>query len=478
MKLQILSHAGLRINAAGAELLCDPWLIGSCYWRAWWNFPPVKQATIDSLAPTAIYLTHIHWDHFQGPSLKLFSKETLLLVPSGNYDRIKRDLNSMGYKNVVELNHGQSYQLADNFKITSYHFGPFLDSAVVIEAEDTVIFNANDAKFMGLPLKQIIRNHPKIDFVLRSHSSANSRLCYEYMDDPKKAVDDIDQYIKNFADFCRSTGARYAVPFASNHCFLHKEVIGFNNTIQTPYMVQEYFQRKGIVSPELKIMVSGDSWSSDAGFDISEHDYFADREGQLLRYRDEVSEKLEQSYLKEEKTKIRLGAVEKYFANFSQSIPWVLRKSLFKGVEYLYVLTAGENITRIAVNVGTGAVREIEGSIEAFDIQIHTSAMIFQQCIALDLFSHLAISKRVVYKVTRRSQKKMALLNLMFNFYEYEIFPLSNNFSARFFSNWARRWRELFLYASLVFDYVLTRRFDQAKYLSIGHGLPAVGNKV
>ena len=72
MFFQILSHAGLRVVAGGRELVCDPWLVGSTYWRSWWNYPPVPRDLVDSLKPDFIYLTHLHWDHFQSASLRRF----------------------------------------------------------------------------------------------------------------------------------------------------------------------------------------------------------------------------------------------------------------------------------------------------------------------------------------------------------------------------------------------------------------------
>ena len=83
VRFQTLSHAGLRVNAGGRELLCDPWLIGSCYWRSWWNYPPVPRELVDSLSPDFIYLTHLHWDHFQSASLRLFAPDTPVLVQIG-----------------------------------------------------------------------------------------------------------------------------------------------------------------------------------------------------------------------------------------------------------------------------------------------------------------------------------------------------------------------------------------------------------
>ena len=43
MKFKILSHAGMTVEGKGKTLLFDPWLIGSCYWRSWWNFPEIDR---------------------------------------------------------------------------------------------------------------------------------------------------------------------------------------------------------------------------------------------------------------------------------------------------------------------------------------------------------------------------------------------------------------------------------------------------
>ncbi|HMA52781.1 MAG TPA: hypothetical protein VKP60_23635, partial [Magnetospirillaceae bacterium] len=160
MKLTTLSHAGLAIESQGRQLICDPWLVGSCYWRSWWNYPPVAPELVATLHPSWIYLTHIHWDHFQGASLRLFSLDTPVLIPFDRYTRIHDDLAKIGFKTIIELKHGERHALSETMAITSYQFSPFTDSAVVIEADGVVVFNANDAKFMGGPLQQILADHP------------------------------------------------------------------------------------------------------------------------------------------------------------------------------------------------------------------------------------------------------------------------------------------------------------------------------
>lgn len=54
MKFTILSHAGLEVESDGRSLVIDPWLVGSCYWRSWWNYPPPREL-IRRLRPDFIY---------------------------------------------------------------------------------------------------------------------------------------------------------------------------------------------------------------------------------------------------------------------------------------------------------------------------------------------------------------------------------------------------------------------------------------
>ncbi len=149
MEFQVLSHAGLLVKSkTGKSLICDPWLIGSSYWRSWWNYPPVSKELVDSLKPDFIYLTHIHWDHFHGPSLQKFSKDTPVIIPKGGYKRMKEDLQYLGFNNIIELKHCESKMLEEGFVITSYQVWMFLDSALLIECEGTRLLNLNDSKHM------------------------------------------------------------------------------------------------------------------------------------------------------------------------------------------------------------------------------------------------------------------------------------------------------------------------------------------
>ena len=219
-EILFLSHASVLIKTSESSIIIDPWLIGSCYWRSWWNYPPVDRDSVDNLKVDAVYITHVHWDHWHGPSLKsLFSKDTLIITHDEPNKRSVNDLMNIGFKNIKLLKHGETFELGD-IKITPYQFGLFLnDSALVIETPNMKLLNANDCKIAGTALRSIINRHGPFDFALRSHSSANDRVCYT-LESGDYSFDDKDHYSRSFALFMEAVKPNYAVPFASNHCHL------------------------------------------------------------------------------------------------------------------------------------------------------------------------------------------------------------------------------------------------------------------
>ena len=465
MKFQILSHAGLAITSHEVCLICDPWLVGSTYWRSWWNYPPVSQDLIDSLTPNFIYLSHVHWDHFQGVSLRKFSQSTPIVIPREPYGRMRRDLHSMGFANVIELRHGESRSLSDDFTITSYHFDVCLDSSLIIEAEGYTLFNSNDAKVMGAPLRQILTRHPRIDFVFRSHSSANPRVCFELLDDPSAVVDEQARYARDFALFVCAVRAQYAIPFASNHCYLHKDTFHFNDFVTTPRMVEDYFKTHHITAPQIRIMVSGDSWNDTEGFVVAKQDYFENRQKHLEAYARRKKATLEALYTSEARAVISKPVLDRYFAGVFKAMPYLWRR-LYRNNIVLYVLTAGNNAYCFEVDFYRREVREISHyDDQSHPIQIHTAVAVMRHCIASGLFSHLPISKRVRYRVTSEKKYLLTLLDFFFAFYEYEILPLRGILHRRCFTSWLLRWRELLLYAQIGKDIMLGRAFDYARYL-------------
>ena len=216
-------------------------------------------------------------------------------------------------------------------------------------------------------------------------------------------------------------------------------------------------------------MVSGDSWSSETGFTISDKDWFTNREVLLSEYLQQQSESLEKFYKQEQETAIDYNVVTEYFKKFSAGLPFFIRQ-YFRKVQFTYVLSAGDHTKYIYnINVSTGRVVELPAGTPldhtSYPIQIHTTAFIFLRGIEFKIFSHMCIGKRVFYKVTGKHKKYMEALNLVFNAYEYDLLPMRKLFTGRSLESWLMRWREIVLYMQFVRDMVFYRKLEIEKYL-------------
>ena len=446
-RFEILSHACLKVSHQGKSLITDPWLIGSCYWRSWWNYPPVDRESVENLQVDAIYITHVHWDHWHGPSLKkLFSKDTLIITHDEPNKRSVSDLKDIGFKNIKLLKHGETFELGD-IKITPYQFGLFLnDSALVVETPDMKLLNANDCKIAGTALRSIIKRHGSFDFALRSHSSANDRVCYT-LESGDYSFDDKDHYSRSFALFMDAVKPKYAVPFASNHCHLHKDVYGMNNLVNDPFKLESYLtENKLLEDVELKIMLSGDSWSSQRGFSINPENrkYFDNKEKHIAEYREQVSDKLDGYYTLENRIKPNSRIIEMFEKQIS-SIPSIIRSSL-GDFSYKMVLFNDDGEHHYVVTPKNATVEECEPSMD-LGATVRTPIKIFLDSVAMNMFHHSSISKRnqYIFKTEQQLLQYEKFQDLL-EYVELEVFPIRIKYVGNLLQAYVRRWREVIVY--------------------------------
>lgn len=460
MRFTILSHAGLLVEHAGVRIVCDPWLLGSCYWRSWWNFPEPDPELVCDLRADFVYLTHLHWDHFHGPSLqKLFSPKTRIFVPKVPTRRMVEDLNYLGFRDVVEIPHGAGVELGPDFTLRSYQFGLGVDSGVVISGGGVTLFNCNDSKFFGLPLRQIMRDHPQIDFIFRSHSSAGPvPFCVEEYERLLPATVAQSDSSDQFARCALYVGARYAIPFASNHCFLHKETLAFNSTATTPEDVRRHYQqvaaRSGSAS-ECVVMPPGSSWSDDQGFAIRPFDFSARSEyiaSMLARY----SAKLDSYYAQEDEVPADFESFHNYFARMMRALPRFIRRWWLRPIVFRTRDTLGTHCW--LVDPRRGAIEKLAAPpSDCVSFELH--AAVLRDCTDRKMFSVWSASKRLRIRLPcaealSRVQRWFTILDL----YELDVFPLALNFSPRSLVIRARRWREPVELALLVLRRVLLGR--------------------
>ena len=336
MKFTVLGHGALSVEADGTRLLIDPWLLGSCYWRSWWHYPPISDVPESWLAPEYLYLTHHHFDHFHYPTLRRVDRNTHILVPEVAIDFMVGELRNLGFSRITELPHGQRTRLTGDFEIASFQYG-FDDSALVITDGRTVIVNLNDCKIRGRPLHQIITNFEHPTFLLKNYSWAQSYpICYRAENPADLELLSRDSYIQDFLQTVRETEPKYAIPFASMVCLLHPETRHLNKELITSPEVAEAFARSGITTTELVTFNPGDSWDDKSGFTRSHDDYYRDRDVRISQLEADVAPAIERSLAEEAARELTFEAFANYFGDFLRALPpgigWLLRRPVvFEG---------------------------------------------------------------------------------------------------------------------------------------------------
>jgi len=451
MKLKILSHACLLVTTESGSVIIDPWLVGSCYWRSWWNFPEPEYSAEDVTDVDAIVISHIHWDHWHGPTLRRFFRGKPVFVPDEPGLRSERDLHALGFRAVVRVPHAGTVSVG-NIKITMYQFGLNLnDAAVVIEADGVKILNANDAKIAGWALRHLLSNHGRFDFALRSHSSANARVCFKIQGGKLYEGDDREHYFRSFCAFMDVVKPHYAIPFASNHCHLHSDVYEMNNFIANPLQLREYVLRRKAAKQgwKLRVMLPGSSWSSDTGFALRSEACFENLELALAGYRDKVAPQLAAYRRHEIGVTIGDSLMERFLLMLRQK---QRRARVHEELTLTIHWPDGRGISR-RLSLASMTLREVSFTkrSEPGIPNMIFPADVFRDAVMKNMFHHALISKRCEFIASSetdlsRLEATMGILGGV----ELGRYPFTWTHAVRLAAAYGRRWRELFVYLHAV----------------------------
>ena len=471
--LLIHSHSCCEIRLKEVSLLCDPWLFGSCYWRSWWNFP--RPEALESLLKVwkqkklvLIYITHLHWDHFHGPTLKRLASELgniRFLIPKTPESRLHQDL-ALFAKSIPidQLIHAKNYNYHP-FNLVSFQQGiAFADSTLAIKVGQDWIWNMNDCKLTNHSLKHLssIAGRPK--YALRSHSSANWRSCIRgKSSEDLEAIHDksLKSYSHEFFQSCYSTGASMAIPFASNVACLHRDTFQYNKILNFSDYVERDFSdcsdRFG--GMRVQLLLPGESLDIVNDSLLSKNDSFreaiavSDREELLKDYQNLLAGSLSIHYDKEISARIKWSLVNRYFSGVIRSTPLPLRWYLGKLI-HLEIVECGVSYW-VCLDFRAKKVIPLDHLVMRKRLIVFkVSAFVLNDVCAKSHWNSLGVSKLLEIYIDP-GEKRHEVFGLLCCAYESGgAVPLSNVLRPRFFVTWLRRYREcldLFALAFKVF---------------------------
>ena len=329
MRVTVIGHSCLRAETRAGTILVDPWLIGSCYWRSWWHFPPTQEPTAEVLAPDYVYLTHHHFDHFHYPSMRKLDRSAKVLIPRFGVDVMADEVVRLGFDRPQELIHGRVLDLGHGVRVASYQYG-FDDTAFVIAEDDQVVVDVNDCKIRGRALDQLVDDFGRPSLACKSHSFAQSYpVLYDSEDPAQLTLVSQQTYLDDFHDVMARLRPRHAIPFGSMVGFLHPDSAPLNAHLVTPRAVVEgVAARGGIEGTDVITMAPGDVWDSETGFDRSDVDWYTDRERHLAELTAKYAPKIAERTAAEDGVGVEWRDFEAHLGRLVREVPRVFARRL------------------------------------------------------------------------------------------------------------------------------------------------------
>ncbi len=244
MKFKFIGNAcGIFTGSKGTKILCDPWIVNGVFEGSWFHYPPLKTNMNDIQHVDAIYVSHIHPDHYDHRNFN-FSKNIpiILLDEGGNF--LKKNLITKGYNNFVEIKDNQSKKF-NEFYLTMYKpfaghlyeeslLGNLIDSSLVLEDQNITAINFNDNTPNIEACKKIRERFDNIDLAMLNYNAAGSYpSCYQNLNEIQKKQEHFRILKRNFDHLCQIIpilNPKTVLPFAGAY------VIGGKNSHKNKYL--------------------------------------------------------------------------------------------------------------------------------------------------------------------------------------------------------------------------------------------------
>ena len=182
MHITHISNSFISVRINQSIIACDPW-VGKTDDNAWLAYPLYKEGKniLNNIKPNFIYISHLHGDHFDPSTLLKFKKKsTKIIIKKFPNGRLKKKINEVGFKNILECNEWKRIklnkdislcivpQMSSNSNQIEEQISYDLDTSILIQSNLTkeVFFNNVDKvkrKIATLsPDKKTIKSIPKI----------------------------------------------------------------------------------------------------------------------------------------------------------------------------------------------------------------------------------------------------------------------------------------------------------------------------
>ena len=244
MKFEFIANAcGIFTGSKSTKILCDPWIVDGVFEGSWYHYPPLKTKISDIQDVDAIYISHIHPDHYDDRYFN-FRKDTPIIILNEGPNFLKKNLINKGFKNLIEIKNDQTVEFRE-FNLTAYKpftkhiyeeslLGNLIDSALVLNDENITAINFNDNTPDEKACNFLKNKFKNINLALLNYNAAGPYpSCFDNLDYEKKIKENNRIIKRNFDHLCR------IIPVLKPDCvlpFAGSYIVGGKNYYKNEYL--------------------------------------------------------------------------------------------------------------------------------------------------------------------------------------------------------------------------------------------------
>lgn len=319
--IRYLGHAGFIVEHTQARLLIDPWFYPA-FLQSWFPYPENRDllSTVVGQRFDYLYISHTHEDHLDERLLRQLDRSVILLLAKYRSNSLVRRLRSLGFENIVALEHRQCYPLAAGLTATMYlDTSHKEDSGLLLDIDGFRFLDLNDC---NTPLSELPTG---IDLLAAQYSGAMwYPNCYDYPAEvmAQKVNEVCEGLMDTLYRKVRLTGAKAYLPSAGPACFLDPALQRYNDPHTTIFPrwahVESQFSR---ALPDVSVVRAAPGDTIDMGQADSSvrlvHTGIGRHDEDLVAYRERRQDEWEAFY-GDSDVSVTVAEIEKYFASLQR----------------------------------------------------------------------------------------------------------------------------------------------------------------
>jgi hypothetical protein len=266
-RVEVIGHATLRVQCGGRTLLTDPWLVDPIA-NSGFHFPPLRHDPAALAAETdAIYISHIHPDHFNPATLAQFPRALPIYIGAYRRKTFRDAIRRLGFP-VVEVPFQEAIAVGETgleIVILEHDCAEraAYDSAILIRAPDFTVFENNDC-VLSAEKYGWVRRHYAVDYAFLGYSPASSYpIAFELAASEKARLlaESAERWYGALLSAAAGLAPRLTVPFANGLRFLAASELWRNVAFNSATEATGRLRERGLAA---EVLGPGDRIRADA----------------------------------------------------------------------------------------------------------------------------------------------------------------------------------------------------------------------